>query len=69
MSEGFYSALRYAEQFAKTKHVMKHRGKQVKDIKKGVREDWSPGSLPQLHALRHTLATLAAATGIDMRKI
>lgn len=73
MSDALYSALMYAKQFAKTKYVIEYRGRPVKDPREGVKAVFEKAGLKGkflgLHALRHTLATAAAAAGIDMQKI
>lgn len=73
MSDGLHDALKRAKEYATCGHVIEYRGRPVKDPKDGVRAVFRKAGLGGkylgLHALRHTLATAAAAHGIDMRKI
>lgn len=66
--------LRKHKEFAgKRPYVIEYRGKKVGSPKKAVRAVFRragiEGKYIGLHALRHTLATSAAAAGIDMRKV
>jgi integrase len=73
IGEGLYLALKAASEFATCDHVIEYRGKRVRQPKEGVKAVFEAAELKGrylgIHALRHTLATSAAALGIDMRKI
>jgi len=66
--------LRKHQEFAGNRpYVIEYHGKKVGSPKKAVRAVFKragvEGQFLGLHALRHTLATSAAAAGIDMRKV
>lgn len=62
-----------AKEYATCEFVIEYRGEKVGSPKKAVRAVFKragiEGQFLGLHALRHTLATSAAAAGIDMRKV
>jgi len=65
--------LKEAKEYATCEFVIEYHGKKVGSPKKAVRAVFRragvEGQFLGLHALRHTLATSAAAAGIDMRKV
>lgn len=66
-------ALAEQKELAESPFVIEWRGRRVQDCKKGVRVVLARAGLLArgvgLHAFRHTLATIAAGQGIDMRQI
>lgn len=73
IGEGLYEALAEARELAQTPFVIEFRRRRLTDPKEGVKAVFARAGLAGrymgLHALRHTLATDAAAKGIDMRKV
>lgn len=65
--------LRESKDYATCEFAIEYRGKKVGNAKKGVaavfRAAGLSGKFLGLHALRHTLASSAAAAGIDMRQV
>tara|TARA_R110000851_G_C13035998_1_gene561647 strand:- start:152 stop:1309 length:1158 start_codon:yes stop_codon:yes gene_type:complete len=68
-----YPVLSFAKSIAQSNHVIEYRGGRVKDIAhavgRAVKRAGLGGRFIGLHALRHTLATMAADAGTEMRVI
>jgi len=65
--------LALAKEYAQTDYVIEYRGKPVQRVAKGVKAIFRRAGIRKrfvgAHALRHTLATMLATAGFDMRKI
>ncbi len=66
-------ALQIARQWATCDHVIEYQGKPVKDVhqalKRAMRRAGIDGAFFGAHAIRHSVATLVADKGIDLRQI
>lgn len=73
MAETAFHALRIAKQWAMSDHVIEYQGKPVKDVhqalKRAMVRAGIDGKFYGAHAIRHSIATLVADKGIDLRQI
>jgi len=73
MGQIAFEALSIAKRWRQTSHVIEYNGKPVKDVhgalKRAMRRAGIDGKFFGAHAIRHSIATLIADSGVDMRRI
>lgn len=73
MSQIAHEALTVAKRWRQTGYVIEYNGKSVKDVhgalKRAMHRAGINGKFFGAHAIRHSVATLIADTGVDMRRI